>query len=76
MKPRSIRDGAIMVEDDESAAARDVVRVIGLPLRLQPLDFGLKFAEPRIHVVRQVLRPSRCCSVRLLNSACAASRAA
>ena len=64
-----------MVEDHESAAARDVVRVIGLPLGFQPLDLGFQFAEPRIHVVRKFFGLS-CCSVMLLNSACAASRAA
>ena len=67
--------GAIMVEDDESPAARDVGGIIGLPLGLQPLDLGLKLAETRIDFVRQFLGVS-CCSVRLLNSACAASRAA
>ena len=46
-----------MVEDHESAAARDVVRVIGLPLGFQPLDLGFQFAEPRIHVVRKFFGP-------------------
>ena len=51
--------GAVMVEDDESAAACDVVGVIGLPLGLQPLDLGFKLAEPRIHISQEVPRPSR-----------------
>ena len=67
---------AVMVEDDESPAARDVGGVVGLPLGFQPLDLGLKLAETRIDIVGKFLGRSRCCSVRLSNSACAASRAA
>lgn len=44
-----------MIEDHEGATTRDVVRIIGLPLRFQPLDFGLKLAEPRIHIVGEFL---------------------
>ena len=47
--------GAIMVEDDESPATRDVGGVIGLTLGLQPLDLGLKLAETRIDFVGQFL---------------------
>ncbi|NPU25629.1 hypothetical protein, partial [Bradyrhizobium denitrificans] len=34
-----------MVEDDEGPATRDVRGVVGLPLRLKPLDLGFKLAE-------------------------------
>lgn len=46
-----------MIEDHERATTRDVIRIVGLPLRFQPLDFGLKFAEPRIHVVSKFFGP-------------------
>lgn len=46
---------AIVIEDHERAAARDVGGIVGLPFRLQPLDFGLQLAEPRVHLVRQFL---------------------
>ena len=48
-------NGAVVIEDHESATPRDVVRIIGPPLRFQPLDFGLQLAEPRIHVISQFL---------------------
>src|ERR1700704_6345174 len=44
-----------MVEDDESAAPGDVIRVIGLSLGFQSLDLSLKFAKPRVHIVRKFL---------------------
>src|SRR6185437_16659558 len=43
-------NGAIVIEDHESATACNVVRIIGLTLRSQPLDFGLKLAELCIYV--------------------------
>ncbi len=36
---------AVMVEDHERAAASEIVRIIGLPPGLQPLDVGFEFAE-------------------------------
>ena len=47
--------GAVMVEDDEGAAPRDVVGVIGLTHRLKPLDLGFKLAETRIDFIGQFL---------------------
>lgn len=44
-------DGTIVIEDHERTAARDVVAVVRLPLGFQPLDLGLKFAEPCIHFI-------------------------
>ncbi len=44
-----------MIKDHESAAPRDVVGIIGLPLRFQPLDLGFQFAKPGVHVIRQFL---------------------
>src|SRR6266702_4539391 len=46
-------DGTVVIEDHESTAARNLVRIIGLPLGFQPLDFGLKLAEPGIHFIRK-----------------------
>lgn len=43
--------GAIVIKDNESAAARDIVGIVGGPPCLQPLDFGLKLAEPGVYVV-------------------------
>ena len=40
-----------MIEDHEGTAARDVIRIIGVSFGFQPLDFSLKFAEPRVHMV-------------------------
>jgi hypothetical protein len=48
-------DGAVMVEDDEGSATRDVGGVIGLTLGLQPLDLGLKLTEARIDFGGQFL---------------------
>jgi hypothetical protein len=44
---------AIMSEDHESAGSRDIVGIIGLPFRFQPLDLSLKLAKPRVHMVRK-----------------------
>ena len=40
-----------MTEDHESPAARDVIGIIDLPLRFQPLDVSLKLAKSRVHMV-------------------------
>lgn len=37
------------------APPRDVVGIIGLPLRLQPLDFRLKLAKASVHVVSKFI---------------------
>jgi hypothetical protein len=34
----------IMIEDDECPAARDVIRIVGVPLGFQPIGLGLKLA--------------------------------
>src|SRR5260370_21433567 len=44
-------DHAVMIEDHESSAARDVIRIIGLPLGFQPLGYSLKLEQPRVHMV-------------------------
>jgi hypothetical protein len=44
-----------MIEDHESTAARDVIRIIGQPLRFQPLDLSLKLAKPRVHMVGKLI---------------------
>jgi hypothetical protein len=43
--------GPVVIEDHERAAARDVLGVVGLPLRFQPFDLGLKFTEPYVHII-------------------------
>lgn len=48
-------DHAVMIEDHESPAACDVIRIIGLPLRFEPLDVSLKLAEPRVYMVRKFI---------------------
>jgi hypothetical protein len=37
-------DHAVMIEDHEGPAARDVIRIIGVPLGFQPIDLSLKLA--------------------------------
>src|SRR5216684_8844487 len=44
-------DHAVMIENHESPAARDVIRIIGLTLGFQPLGYSLKLAQPRVHMV-------------------------
>src|SRR5260221_236766 len=48
-------DSAVMVEDDEGPTTRNVRGVIGLTLRLKPLDLGFKLAEARIDFIGQFL---------------------
>jgi hypothetical protein len=36
-----------MIEDHERPAARDVIGIVGLPLRFQPLDISFKLADTR-----------------------------
>ncbi len=45
--------GAVVIEDHKGSTARDVVRIVGLPFRLQPSDFCFQLAELRVYVVGQ-----------------------
>jgi hypothetical protein len=40
-----------VIEDHESAASRDILSIIGGTPYFQPLDLGLKLAEPGVYVV-------------------------
>jgi NADP-dependent 3-hydroxy acid dehydrogenase YdfG len=48
-------DHAVMIEDHESPARRDVIRIIGPPLRFKPLDLSLKLVKPRVHMVGKLI---------------------
>src|SRR5216684_5915372 len=48
-------DHAVMVENQENPAARDVIRIIGLTLGFQPLGYSLKLAQSRVHMVRKFI---------------------
>jgi hypothetical protein len=47
---------AIVIEDHEGAAARDIVAIVGLPFGLEQIDLGFQLAEPDIHVVGDFVR--------------------
>ncbi len=64
---------AIMADNDERAAARNVVWIEGMAFDVQPVDFGFELRKARIHLVRKVgigVLPFR---VRRSSSSCAAS---